>query len=127
MASKTAQEKAAPAEAAVKPAETAEKKAPAKKAAAPKKAPAKKAPAKKAAADAAPKAAPEKKAAPKAASKKAPAKKAAEVIIQSPLGGEITPEKVLAKVGAVEKVYIRVDQNKAYWVRGEEYGAVDLW
>ena len=62
--------------------------------------------------------------------KKAPAKKApakAEVIIQSPMGGEITPEAVLAKVGAVDKVYIRVDVNKAYWVKGEEYGAVDLW
>lgn len=98
MASKTTQEKAAPAEKAAKPADSAVKKAPAKKAA-PKKAPA----------------------------KKAPVKKAAEVIIQSPLGGEITPEKVLAKVGEVEKVYIRVDQNKAYWVKGEEYGAVDLW
>ena len=65
------------------------------------------------------------------AEKKAPAaKKAAKkaaVIIQSPLGGEITPEAVLKKVGAVDTVYVRVDQNKAYWVRGEEYGSVDLW
>ena len=60
----------------------------------------------------------------KPVAKKAPA---AEVIIQSPMGGEITPEAVLAKVGTVEKVYIRVDENKAYWVNGEETGSVDLW
>ena len=123
MASKT-QENVKPAEEAVKAADAEVKKAPAKKAPAKKAAAPKKAPEKKAAA---PKKAPEKKA---AAPKKAPAKKApakAEVIIQSPMGGEITPEAVLAKVGAVDKVYIRVDVNKAYWVKGEEYGAVDLW
>ena len=54
-------------------------------------------------------------------------KKAAEIIIQSPMGGEITPEAILAKIGEAEKVYIRVDENKAYWVRGEESGSVDLW
>ena len=63
----------------------------------------------------------------KPAAKKPAAKKAAEVIIQSALGGEITPEAVLEKVGSVDKVYVRVDQNKAYWVRGEETGSVDLW
>ena len=66
-----------------------------------------------------------KKAAPKAAAKKPAA--AVEYIIQSPMGGEITPAEILKKVGKVEKVYIRVDQNKAYWVNGEETGAVDLW
>ena len=35
-----------------------------------------------------------------------------------------TYESLLDKVDAV---YIRVDQNKAYWVRGKEYGSVDLW
>ena len=65
----------------------------------------------------------------KKAVKKSPAKKAAEpqVIIQSPLGGEITPFAVLAKVGTVDKVYIRVDLNKAFWVKGTETGSVDLW
>ena len=47
--------------------------------------------------------------------------------IQSPLGGSITPEEILTKVGTVDAVYIRVDENKAYWVRGEETGSVDLW
>lgn len=67
-----------------------------------------------------PKAKPEKKA------KKAAAKKPA-VVIQSPLGGEITPEVILEKVGDVDAVYVRVDENKAYWVKGEESGAVELW
>ena len=72
------------------------------------------------------------KAAPKAAAK--PAAKAApkaakkpEMIIQSPMGGNITPEEILAKVGKADKIYIRVDENKAYWVRGKETGSVDLW
>ena len=72
--------------------------------------------------------APAKKApAKKPAAKKPAAKKVAEVIIQSPLGGEITGAEILARVGDVDKVYVRVDENKAYWVRGEETGDVDLW
>ncbi len=72
--------------------------------------------------------APAKKApAKKPAAKKPVAKKVAEVIIQSPLGGEITGAEILARVGDVDKVYVRVDENKAYWVRGEETGDVDLW
>ena len=63
----------------------------------------------------------------KPAARKAPAKKAVEVIVQSPLGGEISFAEILAKVGQADKVYVRVDQNKAYWVRGEETGDVDLW
>ena len=63
-----------------------------------------------------------------AAVKKAPAaKKGTEVIIQSPMGGNITPEEILAKVGKADKIYVRVDENKAYWVRGKETGSVDLW
>ncbi len=64
-----------------------------------------------------------------AAKKTAARAKAAktEMIIQSPMGGNITPEEVLAKVGEVDQVYIRVDENKAYWVKGEESGSVDLW
>ena len=91
-------------------------------AAAKKAAPAKKeAPAKKAAPAKA-----EAPAAKKPATKKA-AKKATEVIIQSPYGGEISYAEILAKVGEAETVYVRVDQNKAYWVRGLETGDVDLW
>ncbi len=72
-----------------------------------------------------------KPAAAKTAAVKKPAAKAtarkAEVIIQSPMGGNITPEEIMAKIGKADKVYVRVDENKAYWVRGEETGSVDLW
>ena len=49
------------------------------------------------------------------------------VVIQSPLGGSITPEEILKKTGPVDAVYVRVDENKAYWVRGDETGSVELW
>ena len=65
--------------------------------------------------------------------KKSPAKKGAKaaktgvVIIQSPMGGEITPEEILSRLGDVDKVYVRIDQNAAYWTKGEESGAINLW
>lgn len=54
----------------------------------------------------------------------------AAVIIQSPDGHEITVDEILAKVGTqadANKIYIRVDKNAAYWVKGEENGSVALW
>lgn len=100
--------------------------APAKKAAAPAvkpAAPAKKtaAPAKKAAAPAKKTAAPAKKAVP------AKTSKPTEVIIESPLGGKITPEEIIKRVGKVDQIFIRVDENKAYWVKGDKSGSVELW
>jgi len=59
--------------------------------------------------------------------RKRAAKPAMSVVIQSPMGGEITPEEICARIGQADAVYIRVDQNKAYWVRGEEHGEIDLW
>ena len=53
------------------------------------------------------------------------------IIIQSPSGQEITPkeikEKVMAKGGLAERIYVRADEGKAYWVKGEETGEVELW
>ena len=95
----------------------------------PEAAPAKKA-AKPAKEEKAVKVAPAKKAAKPAAPKKpvrSRAKKDTDIIIQSPLGGEITLTDILAKVGDVDRVYVRVDQNAAYWVKGEASGAVNLW
>ena len=63
----------------------------------------------------------------KAAVETAVAKAMPAIVIQSPLGGEITPEEIIAKTGPADKIYVRIDQNKAYWVRGEETGDVDLW
>lgn len=62
-----------------------------------------------------------------AVKKAAPKAKEVEYIIQSPMGGEITPAEILKKVGNADKIYIRVDQNKAYWIRGKESGSVELW
>ena len=62
---------------------------------------------------------------------KKPAKKKApklEIYIQSPLGGNITPEEIEAKMPAgAEAVFVRVDQNKLWWIRGDETGNVDIW
>ena len=62
-----------------------------------------------------------------APAKETPTKKPAQIIIQSPMGGEITPEDILTKAGNADKIYVRVDQNKLYIVNGDETGSVDLW
>ncbi len=65
----------------------------------------------------------EKKAVKKTASKKP------EIYIQSPMGGNITPEEVEAKMPeGTEACFVRVDQNKIWWVRGDgETGYVWIW
>ena len=51
-----------------------------------------------------------------------------EIYIQSPLGGNITPEEVVARMPeGTEACFVRVDQNLIWWVRGEETGAVEIW
>ena len=50
-----------------------------------------------------------------------------KVIIQSVAGQEIILIELLKKAGSVDKIYVRTDQNKAYWVIGNETGSVDLW
>ena len=52
-----------------------------------------------------------------------------EIYIQSPLGGNITPEEVAAKMPeGTEACFVRVDQNKIWWVRGDgETGYVWIW
>lgn len=63
----------------------------------------------------------------KAATGKAKAKKT-EFVIQSPMGGEITTDEIMKKVPKdAEYIYVRVDQNKIWWTRGEESGSVDIW
>ena len=50
------------------------------------------------------------------------------IIIQSVLGGTITPEEVLSRIPAdADVVYIKPEENKAYWVKGSESGSIDLW
>ena len=52
-----------------------------------------------------------------------------EIYIQSPLGGNITPEEVAARMPeGTEACFVRVDQNKIWWVRGDgETGYVWIW
>ena len=64
---------------------------------------------------------------------KAPAKKARaaklEIVIQSVMGGAITPEEIAAKLpkGAVS-AYVKVEENKFYWVAKDgETGSVEIW
>ena len=49
------------------------------------------------------------------------------LVIQSPAGAGITPEEIISRIGEADAIYIRVDHNAAYWVRGEETGKVALW
>lgn len=57
------------------------------------------------------------------------ASKQLEIYIQSPLGGNITPEEIEAKMPeGTEACFVRVDQNKIWWVRGDgETGYVWIW
>jgi hypothetical protein len=66
----------------------------------------------------------------KTAAKKPAPKKARkpEIYIQSPYGGNITPEEIADLMPAgTEACYVRVDQNLIWWVRGDETGAVEIW
>lgn len=64
----------------------------------------------------------------KPAKRAAAKKKAAPVVfIQSAMGGEISTEEILSKVGDVDTVYIKPAENAAYWVKGDLSGAVNLW
>jgi hypothetical protein len=51
------------------------------------------------------------------------------IIIQSPMGGYITPADIAKKVPKnTEDVYVRVDENKLYYVlKNGEGGDVDIW
>ena len=51
------------------------------------------------------------------------------IIIQSPIGGYITPADIARKVPkGTEDVYVRVDENKLYYVlKNGETGNMDIW
>ena len=50
------------------------------------------------------------------------------IIIESPMGGSISTDVIAAKVpNGASAVYVRVDENKLYWVKGKETGSVDIW
>ena len=50
------------------------------------------------------------------------------VYIQSLLGGTVTVDNILTRIpNGIDTVYIKPEENKAYWVKGEESGDIDLW
>ena len=59
--------------------------------------------------------------------KQAVTKPATKIIIQSPMGGEISIEEIKAKVPEGAEVYVRVDQNKLWWTTDTEKGDADIW
>ena len=63
-----------------------------------------------------------------AETKKTVKKATLDIIIQSPMGGVVTVDEIARKVpDGANAVYVRVDENKLYWVKGEETGSVDIW
>ena len=70
----------------------------------------------------------EKKVAKATKKKAAPGKKKAPALyIESMLGGTITADEIINRIPAdAEAVYVK-PENKAYWVKGDENGDVDLW
>ena len=66
---------------------------------------------------------------PAKAVKKAAKEKAAPVFtIESKMGGQITYDEVLKKLPkGVEQIYVKPEENKAYWVKGKKSGEILLW
>ena len=60
--------------------------------------------------------------------KRAARRASLSIIIQSPMGGAISTDEIAKKVPeGTDAVYVRVDDNMLYWVRGKETGAVNIW
>ena len=48
--------------------------------------------------------------------------------IQSQMGGTITPEEIAARVPKeATDVYVKVEENKIYWVSPQNVGSIDIW
>ena len=78
----------------------------------------------------------EERAAPTVEEKTAPAveeEKTApvELIIESTMGGQISAEEIIKRVrekrGDAAKIYVKPEENKAYFTYGDSVGHVELW
>ena len=59
---------------------------------------------------------------------KKPAATGTKIVIQSPMGGNITTKEILGKLPeGTDCVFVRVDQNKLWWIKGEETGSTEIW
>ena len=69
----------------------------------------------------------EEKAAPAVEEKAAPF----ELIIESTMGGQISAEEIIKRVrekrGDAAKIYVKPEENKAYFTYGDSVGHVELW
>ena len=60
--------------------------------------------------------------------KRAVKKATLDIIIESPMGGAISTDEIAKRVPkGTEAVYVRVDENKIYWVKGKKTGDIDIW
>ena len=51
-----------------------------------------------------------------------------EFVFETSVGRQITPDIVAARVPkGVDAAYIKLEENKIYWVKGTETGVVDIW
>ena len=51
-----------------------------------------------------------------------------QILIESKLGGQISTSEILSRVPVgVDKIFIKPEENKAYWIKGDETGDVELW
>ena len=60
--------------------------------------------------------------------KRAARRASLSIIIQSPMGGAVSTDEIAKKVPkGTDAVYVRVDENMLYWVKGKETGSVNIW
>ena len=54
-----------------------------------------------------------------------------ELIIESTMGGQISAEEIIKRVrekrGDAAKIYVKPEENKAYFTYGDSVGAIELW
>ena len=54
-----------------------------------------------------------------------------ELIIESTMGGQISAEEIIKRVrekrGDAAKIYVKPEENKAYFTYGDSVGYVELW
>ena len=51
-----------------------------------------------------------------------------DMIFETNGGRQITPEEIAERVPkGVDAAYVKLEENKIYWVKGTETGSVDIW
>ena len=51
-----------------------------------------------------------------------------DIVFESNGGLQIKPEEIVEKIpNDCDAAYVKLEENKIYWVKGEETGSVDIW